>query len=48
MSMLAFQPFQRLSLADVVFHEWFTGEGKTATQGEVQAEMRKRFAQLKG
>jgi len=32
MSMLAFQPFQRLSLADVVFHEWFTEEGKTATE----------------
>mmetsp|Transcript_40030 Transcript_40030/g.52415 ORF Transcript_40030/g.52415 Transcript_40030/m.52415 type:complete len:86 (+) Transcript_40030:709-966(+) len=34
-SMLAFQPFQRLALADVVFHEWFTGDDETATLGQV-------------
>lgn len=43
-AMLAFQPEQRLSLADVKAHPWM--EGATATYEEVQAEFAKRFQMI--
>lgn len=43
--MLAFQPFQRPSLADVVFHPWFT-EGQVATSEEIKNNMSLRYAKL--
>lgn len=43
-AMLAYQPEQRLSLADVKGHPWF--EGPIATHEEVKAEFAKRFAMI--
>jgi len=45
-NMLAFQPFQRLTLADIVFHEWFTN-AEPINQSEVIIEMTKRLARMK-
>ena len=43
--MLAFQPFQRPSLADIVFHQWFS-EGKIAVAAEVREEMAARYERI--
>ena len=40
-NLLAYQPFQRLSAAEIVFHPFFT-RGGIATQREVRIEMESR------
>jgi len=45
-SMLALDPTQRLSVAEIKAHPWYNGP--VATEEEIQAEMSGRKAQMEG
>lgn len=46
-SMLAFQPYERLAIAEIVGHPWLTNDSETADELELRSEFQARHVSIK-